>query len=412
MLYAILASRWFEFASPGRRHQRMPGDWVEVTYAEFSALLGTDSRGTIARWLRILCDNAHACPWGRCPEPHPLVVAKRASGARKSSRYRKWRCGEDIAALRRKVSSPALKAAARRRIHGDDKPQMPALDLEPLAQSTLTPKSHHETLKYDRRAESKSHSKTLTVVPKSQNETSSRRSKVSPSDFAKSHNRTLTPDPKSHHETAEYGTKKILANSAALEIDETDAVACELTGPIYQLGRRVEPSYGIETAKLAAKRIAISLLSLDPDAGRARAIVTRALADRRLEHADNPVGMLIRGLVGTPNGDDRFLLPVGSSAVFAKSALRQAAKVNPAHPQESDDLEDRVRRRFEALTVDERLAIESEVTGKPSGPTPNERLRPMILIKLRASLAIVEPPSDDHAEADRGPHRPLPEVLT
>ena len=119
MLYGFLASTWFEYADPAklaeRRKKFTPGDWVEVSYAQFMEIGGTRARASIIRWLRVLAEECHPCPWSRCADEHPLIVVHR-QGQSKSNRYRKWRCGEDTLVIRRRVKSEKLREVARCRV--------------------------------------------------------------------------------------------------------------------------------------------------------------------------------------------------------------------------------------------------------------------------------------------------------
>ena len=99
---------------------------------------GTRARASVIRWLRILAEDCHPCPWSRCADEHPLVVVHRP-GQSKPNRYRKWRCGDDTLVLRRRVRSEKLREVARRRVaagqqlNGIDGPTRPDMDLEPIA---------------------------------------------------------------------------------------------------------------------------------------------------------------------------------------------------------------------------------------------------------------------------------------
>ncbi len=101
--------------SRDRKKKIVPGDWVEVNYRQFMEIGGTNAKASIIRWLRILSEDTHSCPWGRCGNEHPLVVVQR-QGQSRPNRYRKWRCGEDTLVLRRRVHSQKLSEAAKRRV--------------------------------------------------------------------------------------------------------------------------------------------------------------------------------------------------------------------------------------------------------------------------------------------------------
>jgi hypothetical protein len=99
-------------------------------------------------------------------------------------------------------------------------------------------------------------------------------------------------------------------NAAAIEeVDEVDAVACEVVDAIMGLAQRTEPAYPEERAWLVARKLAAAVLTVAAgQASAARALLLHAIADRRLARASNPIGLLIRGVTGDGNGADRYLL--------------------------------------------------------------------------------------------------------
>ncbi|MGH7756735.1 MAG: hypothetical protein ACREM8_10695, partial [Vulcanimicrobiaceae bacterium] len=97
------------------------------------------------------------------------------------------------------------------------------------------------------------------------------------------------------------------------------------------LAQRVEPAYPGERAWAVARRLAVAALEIaDGRAATARATLLRAIADRRLARASNPVGLLIRGVVGDEKGADRYLLADGI-ALSAVSAQANVSTVLPTH---------------------------------------------------------------------------------
>jgi hypothetical protein len=97
--------------------------------------------------------------------------------------------------------------------------------------------------------------------------------------------------------------------AAIEETDEVDAVACEVVDAILALAVRVESDYPDDRAWDVARRLAVSALgAVEGGSAFARAALIRAIGDRRLARARNPVGLLLRGIVGDENGHDRFLL--------------------------------------------------------------------------------------------------------
>ena len=326
VLYGFLASTWYEFADPqklaDRKTKIVPGDWVEVNYRQFMEIGGTNAKGSIIRWLRILAEDAHSCPWGRCGNDHPLVVVQR-QGQSRPNRYRKWRCGEDTLVVRRRVRSQKLSEAAKRRVasgqrlNGIIEPAAAATSIDvavPDAQLALSmsrgevPTS--EVLQQDfspvpSQDSLKSTYKTaeslatelqgvLRVNARESSHETSLREKSLNTDSVGSISRTA----------AEYERAVAIE-----EADEVDAVACEIVDAILTLARRVEPEYVDNRAWLVARRLATAVLeTVAGEAAAARVMLLNAIADNRLARAKNPIGLLIRGVVGDGSGADRYLL--------------------------------------------------------------------------------------------------------
>lgn len=327
VLYGFLASTWFEFADPQKladRKQRIkPGDWVEVNYRQFMEISGTNAKASIIRWLRILAEDTHACPWSRCGDEHPLIVVQR-QGQSRPNRYRKWRCAEDTLVVRRRVRSQKLSEAAKRRVAAGQRLNgIP--ESAPTVADTNVPDAQLALLK--------AHCPDLgpEVLPQDFRE-------VSPQDGLKSTHKTsesLAPElpevsppnsRESHHETS-LREKTLNTDSVGLilgtaaekdrkdrvaafeETNDVDAVACEIVEAILTLALRVESAYSDDQAWAVARRLAAVVLEVTGgEAARARGMLQRAITDRRLARASNPVGLLIRGVVGDRNGADRYLL--------------------------------------------------------------------------------------------------------
>jgi hypothetical protein len=82
--------------------------------------------------------------------------------------------------------------------------------------------------------------------------------------------------------------------AAAVETsDEIDAVACEVVDAIIELVGRVQTDYPEERAWGVARELATEALTIAGGrAAAARELLLRAIADRRLARATNPVGLL------------------------------------------------------------------------------------------------------------------------
>lgn len=89
------------------------GASVEASYKDLMMITGTESAGSIIRWIRVLEETHYPCLSSRCTNPHPLLVVKRRG---RKNLYRKWHCGQDEFVARKRTSSVALRNAAQRRI--------------------------------------------------------------------------------------------------------------------------------------------------------------------------------------------------------------------------------------------------------------------------------------------------------
>jgi len=349
VLYGFLASTWYEFADPqklaDRKNKIVPGDWVEVNYRQFMEIGGTNGKASIIRWLRILAEDTHSCPWGRCGNEHPLVVVHR-QGQSRPNRYRKWRCGEDTLVVRRRVRSQKLSEAAKKRVasgqrlNGIIEPAPTGIVIDvavPDAQLALLMShgevSNPEILQQDfspvsQQDELKSTCKTSESLATELQEVSRMNSRKSYHETSL-HEKSLNTD--SVGLISRTATEKDRA--VALEVaNEVDAVACEVADAILTLARIVEPAYPDERAWAVARRLAAAVLeTVNANAATARMILLNAVADRRLARATNPIGLLIRGVVGDGSGADRYLLPHrrGSTPFerdFGIAAADQASK--------------------------------------------------------------------------------------
>ena len=336
-IYGYLASAWYEFASPDAlksigdklKRAKTPGDWVDVTYAELMTFAGTRAKASIIRWIRVLAEERHECPWGRCAEEHPLVVVRRV-GRSRPNRYRRWKCGEDTLVVRQRVRSAKLQAIARARVTAGE-----FLNGHPPTPDGV--KSYHETSRMDvplpldisdgpdvksynetsRNGTSGSLEVSHTIEVKSHDKTSRslmvRPSEVSRQDLQKSHGKTYL---RVNSSNSLKTTAKNPDHAAAVEkSDEVDAVACEVVDEIVALAQRVEASYRDDQAWAVARRLAPVAISLaNGNSAGARRLLLAAIADRRIARASNPVGLLIRGIIGDEQGNDRFLMRSTSAA--------------------------------------------------------------------------------------------------
>jgi len=105
---------------------------------------------------------------------------------------------------------------------------------------------------------------------------------------------------------AEKRTAAAINEQAA---NDLEAVACEVVDAILELAKRTEPEYTDDQAWSTGRRLAAAALKMaQGEAALARSLLLRAIDDRRLARADNPIGLLIRGVEGDAAGADRFLV--------------------------------------------------------------------------------------------------------
>jgi hypothetical protein len=333
VLYGFLASTWFEYADPEKLRERnldrkkkiTPGDWVEVRYRQFMEIAGTRAKASITRWLDVLTEDHHPCPWSRCADEHPLVVVKR-QGRTKPNRYRKWQCGEDVPVVRRHVQSQKLREVAQRRVQSGQRlngifESAPAAVAETVisdAQLPLLTTSNLEALPVGFKELEPIALEALPVGFKNDPTEALSEGFIKPSHEA-SHEAYSVGLQKPSHKASLRGNSLVIVseNTAAIhsgaaaveEADEVDAVACEVVDAILELAARVESDYPDDRAWDVARRLAGSALgAITGGPAFARAALIRAIGDRRLARARNPVGLLLRGVVGDENGHDRFLL--------------------------------------------------------------------------------------------------------
>jgi hypothetical protein len=345
--YGVLASAWYEFAPPSDKlegkKRPTPGDWVAVDYRQFMAFVGTRARASITRWLRILAEDLHECPWGRCADEHPLIVVRR-QGQNKPNLYRKWRCGEDVLLVRPRVRSAALSAVARQRI-ASGQILNGSYQERPLSYAS----SDHEAqlgLSLSSRKTTDESSETTAgrlvislpdLTRKTYSESLGRLVTDLPEDLQQFSRKTYDESSLRRKDikiqkAAEKG------GAAALEVaDNVDAVACELVDAILALAQRVEPAYTDDQAWAVARRLAAAALAAaQHNAAAARSLVLRAIADRRLSRARNPVGLLLRGVLGDDAGEDRFLLAETAIDARAMAAIRAHGYATLPTPAEED----------------------------------------------------------------------------
>jgi len=329
VLYGFLASTWYEFADPqklaDRKKKIVPGDWVEVNYRQFMEIGGTNAKASIIRWLRILSEDTHSCPWGRCGTEHPLVVVQR-QGQSRPNRYRKWRCGEDTLVLRRRVHSQKLSEAAKRRVasgqrlNGIIEPAPAAIvtgaavpDVQLALLRSLDEVPDLEVLQQDFNPVSPQDD--LKSTHKTSESLATELQEVSRVNARKSCHETSLREKSLNTDSVGLISRTAAENDRAVaieEADEVDAVACEVVDAVLILAQSVEPAYPDERAWSVARRLATTVLeTVGGEASTARSVLLNAITDRRLTRATNPIGLLIRGVVGDQKGADRYLLTGG-----------------------------------------------------------------------------------------------------
>lgn len=347
LIYGYLASAWFEFASADAlkamesktKRAKTPGDWVSVAYSDLMPIVGTNSRNSITRWIRVLAEDEHECPWGRCATEHPLIVGERL-GRSRPNRYRRWKCGEDILVVRQRVRSQKLKEAAQARsgmngftnLSSDDVLKTHDRSSENVALPFEDPST--TTLKtYDGSSKSNvvySYEDPHTLEVKTCDRSSRRPTVALPEDPRRVHVETHdgsslrvnTPN------TLKTTAKEPNHAAAVEKSDEVDAVACEVVDAIVALAQRVESSYRDDQAWSVARRLAPVAISLaNGNSAGARHLLLTAIGDRRIARASNPVGLLIRGIIGDEQGNDRFL--IGSTSAALPGSTPQRLVVPP-----------------------------------------------------------------------------------
>lgn len=350
LIYAFLASSWYEFAGADKLAEIKkktgrtitPGDWIEASYEQFMGITGSRAFASIVRWLRALSEQTYSCPWGRCADNHPLIIVKR-QGQSRPNRYRRWKCGEDVLIQRARITSTRLSDAARRRVLSGhqlnssepDRTERPGAEtgtqqieipIQQVRTSTSTeggiPVSDISPQEFKSSHDKSPRSLVLEVQDISMQEIKNSRHESSPRE------KTDFVGPKGENTTTN-GT----AAARLEESDEIDAVACEIAGSIAELARRIDPTYSEERAWSVARRLAGAVLETTQDeAAAARALLQRAISDRRLARATNPIGLLIRGVIGDVYGQDRYLLAGADHhepkppTIFATVAASQNAR--------------------------------------------------------------------------------------
>jgi len=400
-LYSVLATKWYEFASPEKLamikaktgRTIVPGDWVSISYRELMEFASTTSKGSIIRWIRVLAEEVHPCPWRGCGKPHPVIVVERL-GRNRDNRYRRWRCGEDVLVVRSRIRSEKLKEAARSRFDNDpsanlvlpfgdivvddgqdfvlavsDSLEVSSQDFQPklcgsptigLPGSLTTGlpwKSHYRTSR-------KSHDRTsLRVKRRYKN----KKAAAEKSTITAAALTETTPI------AAEFVVLAPKPSDVADDVDDIEAVASEATPLIWELGKRTEEGYDLAIARGVAVLVARALLvEYSGDCERARAALTRALVDRRVELAQKPVALLRRGILGKNGGQDRFLIrSPGTSQNGIRAPAKQASvcegeEVAKRDRQKREDaaLDRQAAAYFDALGAEEREELEAGVAAK------------------------------------------------
>jgi hypothetical protein len=369
VIYGFLASTWFEYAPPvklGERKRKVaPGDWVEVSYPQFMEIAGTRSRDSVIRWIRNLAEDTYACPWGRCKDEHPLIVVVRP-GQNQMNRYRKWDCGADSLVMRRKISSPKLKEAARKR-------QLESQELEASAEGISPRKTAHRTSARVREDRSEDRSPDVRDPQGEDRSPDSQRlaSDDLQADIIKTADRTFARPLSGGSEDRASDARKTDQRSSLREntintdyvgqidtksaakpdaaatieyIDEVDAVACEVVDAIWDLAQRVDEQYQDDQAWAVARRLAAPALALvDGDAAAARTLLRAAIVDRRLSRATNPIGLLVRGILGDEHGRDRFL--IGKLPPAAPKHVERPDATVEAHAPSTTPLADQLAKK-------------------------------------------------------------------
>jgi hypothetical protein len=464
-LYSYLASAWYEFASADRLADmrkngrlKIPGDWVRVSYRDFMTFLGTKSRDSVSRWIRVL-EEKHECPWGNCSDPHPLIVVSR-DGRGFDNRYRRWKCGSDVFVVRERVTSRRLSEAAadrvaRRRGQSTSKGQLPLVADAAVPPATAAPDSSSsaaaavarnvtvvvtEVRQPDFKATSDAEPTEVRLADLQKTDARSASSppvgqlEVRPLENHKSDVRTSlhgkrenTTDfvgsisPKVAEDTAPAAAVNKGESATAASKDERDAesedleldaVACEAVAAIMTLVAPTEPNYRVETAWAVARRLAA--VALKQNAGepvQARAMLGAAIADRRVTNHPRPVAMLIRGVVGKKDGDpDRFLLAQTSSAgtrsasksveipklTARELAQREEEAAETAHANAV--LDRRAAAYLAALPPAELAALEDEQLAK-FGSMSKEHIRRSHMMRNLVILSVKKMLTQNEAEA-------------
>ena len=219
-------------------------------------------------------------------------------------------------------------------------------------------------------------------------------------------------------------TAAIHCRAAAVEeTDEVDAVACEVVDAILELAARVESDYPDERAWDVARRLASSALgAITGGPAFARAALIRAIGDRRLARARNPVGLLLRGVVGDENGHDRFLITGAANGPTPRVDSPPASETPTGLPPGLHEaLLDRIRRDDlsptwvreseipAAAVAVARAAVKAEVKSRTSSTPLVDKLAAVdpdgYVARLDAILANLELPVA--LRGDRGLDHPM-----
>lgn len=313
-LYAALAYLWFENITDTtklreleQRCGRKRLDPIVVTADQLRELTGLKKDGVAGR-IREL-EQPHPCIWRGCAEPHPLITVRRL-GQGRGLQVRRFLCGDSQPVPRKRVRltkaiAPAIPSALW--LDGEDvqKAVPPRSSTEPQSAGTVP----------ETREKAASPRSGKSTAPTAEN------AAVTPSKTRNS--RSLERDSDAFKKAAaprflrgKEGSQKTQAadNAAAAAVGFEEAKKAELTlieSRVLELGKLREPGYGQSAAQRLGRRLIAAALDFLGDEELALRRLDAALGDPRVRAADNPLALLVRGIVGDrrqPADPDRFLL--------------------------------------------------------------------------------------------------------
>ncbi len=315
-LYAALAYMWFEnITDTGKlreleqRSGRKRFDPIVVTADQLRELTGLKKDGVAAR-IREL-EQPHPCIWRGCAEPHPMITVRRL-GQGRGLQVRRFLCGDSQPVPRKRVRlTKAIPSATPSELwlDGDD------------GQKAAPPRSPMEA-------------QSAETAPKTRQKAASPRSGRNASPTAE--NAAVTPSKTRDSRSLEHGSdafkkaaaprflrgkedsqKTQAANNAAAAAnefeDEKKAELALIESRILDLGRLTQPGYGEDAARRLGRRLIAAALDALGEPNVALRRLEAALGDPRVKAAENPLALLVRGVVGDrrrPTEPDRFLLEV------------------------------------------------------------------------------------------------------